>query len=153
MPMPRPLGLDRAHARWIVRWMSSINTWVYRKTGGKVGGRFLRGAPVLLLTTVGRKSGLPRTKPLLYMENGDDLVIVASKGGMKSDPLWYLNLMKTPEVTVQIGENIDARLARTASASERDALWPDLLEMYRDFDTYQSWTEREIPVVILEPKL
>ena len=151
MAMPRPPGLDMAHARFIVKWMSRLNTWVYQKSDGKLGGRFLRGAPVCLLTTTGRKSGLPRTVPLLYLTEDAKVVLVASKGGMKNHPLWYRNLVAKAEVSIQIGEATYEMVARTAEGGERAALWPKLVAMYEDYDTYQEWTDREIPVVVLEP--
>jgi deazaflavin-dependent oxidoreductase (nitroreductase family) len=131
--------------------MSRANVWAYRLSGGWLGGRFLGGAPVLLLTTVGRRSGRPRTAPLLYLSEGDDLVVVASKGGMSHHPLWYKNLEANPRVEVEIGNQRRTMVARRASATEKTALWPRLVAMYRDYDAYQARTERDIPVVILSP--
>jgi deazaflavin-dependent oxidoreductase (nitroreductase family) len=131
--------------------MSRANTWAYRFSGGRLGGRFPGGAPVLLLTTVGRRSGRPRTAPLLYLSEGDDLVVVASKGGMSHHPLWYKNLEANPRVEVEIGTARRTMLARRATAAEKAALWPRLVTMYRDYDAYQARTERDIPVVILSP--
>lgn len=152
MPKARPNGLDSPLVPRIMRWMSHANTWLYRKTGGRVGGRFLRGAPVCLLTTTGRKSGEPRTTPLLYLRRGDRVIVVASQGGMPKHPQWYRNLQVTPEVEVEIKKERLRLTARTASEAERQELWPELLKMYSDFEDYQSWTERVIPVVILEPR-
>lgn len=135
-----------------IKIMSALNTWIYRLTGGRVGGRFLRGAPVLLLTTIGRKSGQPRVAPLLYLEDGDEIVLVASKGGMSHHPLWYRNLVANPDVEVEIGTTKRAMRARTASAEEKEAYWPRLTAMYPDFGTYQARTTREIPVVVLAPR-
>jgi deazaflavin-dependent oxidoreductase (nitroreductase family) len=134
-----------------IRIFSALNTWVYRISGGRIGGRFLRGAPVMLLTTIGRKSGRPRTVPLLYLRHGEDVVIVASKGGMSHHPLWYRNLKAKPEVEIEIGTERTAMRARTATVDEKAALWPSLVAVYRDFDDYQARTERNIPVVILSP--
>jgi deazaflavin-dependent oxidoreductase (nitroreductase family) len=131
--------------------MSALNVWVYRLSGGRIGGRFLRGAPVCLVTTTGRKSGEPRTAPLLYLADGPRVVIVASQGGMSKHPVWYLNLTANPRCTVEIGSEKRAMVARTASAEEKAALWPRLVAMYRDYADYQARTERDIPVVILEP--
>lgn len=131
--------------------MSRANVWAYRLSGGWLGGRFLGGAPVLLLTTVGRRSGQPRTAPLLYLSEGDDLVVVASKGGMSHHPLWYRNLEANPRVEVEIGNQRRTMVARPATATEKAALWPRLVAMYRDYDAYQARTERDIPVVILSP--
>jgi deazaflavin-dependent oxidoreductase (nitroreductase family) len=89
--------------------------------------------------------------PLLYLAHGEDVVIVASKGGMSHHPLWYLNLQADPAVTIEIGSRKQRMVARTASAEEKDALWPRLVAMYRDYDSYQARTERDIPVVICSP--
>ena len=134
----------------LVKVMSKANVWAYRATGGRVGGRFLRGAPVLLLTTRGRRSGQPRTAPLLYLADGDRIVVVASKAGMSEHPLWYENLRADPECEVEIGRERRTVRARVATAEEKRELWPKLLAMYRDYADYQARTERDIPVVILE---
>jgi deazaflavin-dependent oxidoreductase (nitroreductase family) len=126
------------------------NTLLYRMSGGKLGAR-LGGAPLLLLTVTGRKSGKPHTAPLIHLRDGDDYVVVASKGGWPHHPLWYQNLQANPEVTVQVGRQKLAMTARTASPSERARLWPRLVKLWADYANYQSWTDREIPVVILSP--
>jgi deazaflavin-dependent oxidoreductase (nitroreductase family) len=136
----------------VVKTMSRANAWIYRLTGGRVGGRFPGGAPVMLLTTTGRKSGEPRVAPLLYLEDGDRIVTVASKGGMSHHPLWYGNLVENPGVEVTIGKTTRRMTARTASADEKEAYWPRLTAMYPDYGTYQARTTREIPVVILSPR-
>jgi len=141
-----------AIANPIIKAMSRLNTWAYRATGGRLGGTFLRGAPVLLLTTTGRRSGAPRVAPLIYLRDGERLVLVASKGGMDHHPLWYRNLVAQPEVEVQIGRDVHTMRAHTADAAERTALWPRLLTVYPDYDDYQARTTRAIPVVILEPR-
>jgi len=132
--------------------LSVANTWVFKASDGRWGSRFLRGAPVLLLSYTGRKTGELRTTPLIYLADGDRMVLVASKGGSKRHPLWYLNLEASPDCEVQIGRDRIPCKARTASASEKTALWPRLLETYRDYADYQARTQREIPVVILEPR-
>jgi deazaflavin-dependent oxidoreductase (nitroreductase family) len=135
----------------VVRAMSAANTWIFRASGGRLGNRFLRGAPVLLLTTVGARSAQRRTTPLIYLADGDDLVVVASKGGMSHHPAWYHNLLKNPDARVQTGADERAVVARPATAAEKQALWPRLLEVYPDYDDYQARTERDIPVMILSP--
>ncbi len=111
----------------------------------------MMGAPVLLLDHVGRKSGKKRTNPLICTEDGEDLVIVASKGGIDKHPAWYLNLRANPETTVNWrGERRRVR-ARDATDSERERLWPIMADVYPPYDSYQRRTERRIPVVILEP--
>lgn len=141
-----------AIANPIIRIMSRLNTWAYRLTGGRVGGTFLRGAPVMLLTVVGRKSGRQLTLPLLYLRDGDRVVTVASKGGMDQHPLWYLNLVANPDVDVQIGSTVRPMRAHTADDGERAQYWPKLVAMYRDYADYQARTERKIPVVVLSPR-
>jgi F420H(2)-dependent quinone reductase len=136
---------------FVVKWMSAANTWIYRLTGGRIGGKFLRGAPVMLLTTTGRKSGIARTAPLLYLERGREIVIVASKGGMSQHPLWFRNLEANPHCEVEIGTRKLAMVSRRASDTEKANLWPALLAMYPDFDDYQARTTRNIPVLILTP--
>jgi deazaflavin-dependent oxidoreductase (nitroreductase family) len=107
---------------------------------------------VLLLTTTGARTGQRRTAPLLYLADGERLVLVASKGGMSQHPLWYRNLVANPDCEVEIGPSRRAVRARTAGAAEKAELWPRLVAMYRDYDAYQERTSREIPVVILEPR-
>lgn len=138
-------------ANVFIRAMSTLNIWAYRATGGKLGGRFLRGAPVCLLTMTGRKSGRRLTTPLIYLADGPRVVLVASKGGMAKNPLWYENLVVNPRCEVEIGRDRREMVARTASAEEKQALWPRLVAVYRDYDDYQARTERDIPVVILDP--
>jgi deazaflavin-dependent oxidoreductase (nitroreductase family) len=150
---PRPFtAREERLASAVIKPMSKLNTWVYRLSGGRVGGRWVRGAPVMLLTTIGRKSGQPRTTPLLYLRDGDSVVIVASKGGMSHHPLWFHNLTANPDVEVEIGSERRPMRARRASDAEKAALWPKLIAMYRDFDDYQARTTRNIPVVILSPR-
>jgi deazaflavin-dependent oxidoreductase (nitroreductase family) len=136
----------------VVRAMSAANTWLFRLTGGRIGGTFPGGAPVMLLTTIGRKSGRPRTAPLLYLREGEDLVIVASMAGMSKHPIWYRNIEANPDVEVEIGSEKAKMHARRASDAEKAALWPKLVAMYADYDQYQARTDRNIPVVILSPR-
>ncbi len=136
----------------IIRLMTVLNVWTYRLTGGWLGGTFRGGAPVCLVTTIGKRSGQPRTAALLYLVDGDDLVLVASKGGMSHSPAWYHNMMANPDVDVQIGSASRPMRARRASDAEKAALWPRLVAMYRDYDDYQRRTTRDIPVVILSPR-
>jgi F420H(2)-dependent quinone reductase len=154
---PKPKGLDRPSTTRIIKLMSRVNTRVYRLTGGRLGRKWRIGAgfrkpvPICLLTTTGRKSGQPRTVPLCYLQDGRDIVLVASQGGLPTNPQWYGNIRANPAVDIEIGRQRGAYRARTASRTERERLWPRLLELYADFAAYQSWTEREIPVVICEP--
>jgi len=146
-----PRGLNSPRTEAIIKWMSRAQTWVYRKTDGRFGGTFLQGAPVALLTTTGRKTGEPRLSPLLYLREGNRVVLIASKGGAADNPMWYLNLKANPKVSVQIKDEVLDLTARDATEDERALYWPKMVAMYTSFDDYQSWTERVIPVVICDP--
>lgn len=122
----------------------------YRETGGEVGHRWKRGSKVLLLTTHGRKSGEPHTKPLIYEADGNQYVIVASKGGTPRHPDWYLNLQQDPNVELQVLDEVFPARARTAEGEEREQLWELVNQQWPDYDSYQEKTDREIPVVVLE---
>jgi deazaflavin-dependent oxidoreductase (nitroreductase family) len=122
----------------------------YRETDGEVGHRWKRGSKILLLTTKGRKSGEPRTRPLIYEQDGDRYVIVASKGGAPAHPGWYKNLQKDPHVELQVLDEVFPARAHTAEGEERERLWQLVNEQWPDYDSYQAKTEREIPVVVLE---
>ena len=122
----------------------------YRETDGEEGYIWREGSTILLLTTTGRNSGNESTTPLIFGLDGDNPVIVASKGGAPEHPGWYRNLRKTPQVGVQIkGERFAAR-ARDAQGEERDRLWRVMNGIWPHYDEYQTKTEREIPVVVLE---
>jgi deazaflavin-dependent oxidoreductase (nitroreductase family) len=123
----------------------------YRETGGEVGHDWREGSTVLLLTTTGRSSGEPRTTPLIYAQDGDRYVIVASKGGAPEHPGWYRNLEKTPEVELQVRDRVLPARARVAEGEERERLWRKANEVWPHYDEYAEKTEREIPVVVLEP--
>jgi len=149
-PKPPPRGLNSPQTTTIIKWMSRVQSWVYRKTDGRLAGTFLQGAPVALLTTTGRKTGEPRVSPLLYLREGNRIVLVASKGGAASNPMWYLNLKADPRVSVQIKDEVLNLTARDANEEERQRYWPRLVQMYTSFDDYQSWTDRVIPVVVCD---
>jgi deazaflavin-dependent oxidoreductase (nitroreductase family) len=136
----------------VIRVMTALNVWAFQLTGGRIGARFRGGAPVCLVTTTGKKSGQRRTIALLYLEDGKDVVLVASKGGMSHHPAWYHNMKAHPDVEVQIGTTTRAMRARRASDAEKTTLWPRLIAMYRDYDDYQARTTRDIPVMILSPR-
>ena len=126
------------------------HTAIFRLTGGRVGGRVV-GGPVLLLHHVGAKSGKHRISPLLYLPDGERMVIVASKGGYTKHPGWFHNLKASPDTTVEVPrEGKVAVRAREASAAEREELWPRVVDLYEGYATYQRSTSREIPVVILD---
>jgi deazaflavin-dependent oxidoreductase (nitroreductase family) len=151
-PRARPMTpFQERLGRVTVQWMTGMNNVAYRLSGGRVAGHIPSGAPICLLTTTGRRSGRLRTVPLVYMPDGDDLVVVASRGGMGSHPAWYLNLGDDPGATVQVGTVTLPVRARDATAPERERLWPTLTAAYPHFDAYQLRTSRHIPVVILTP--
>ena len=123
---------------------------VYRETGGETGHIWKEGSTILLLTTTGRKSGEPRTTPLIYENAGDDYVIIASKGGAPEDPGWYRNLRKSPDVELQVLDDVFPAHARVAEGDERERLWKLAAQQWPGYDDYQKKTDREIPVVVLE---
>jgi F420H(2)-dependent quinone reductase len=129
---------------------SGAHAGVYRATGGKLFGRMGK-SPILLLNTVGRKSGKKRTSPLLYVMDGEDFVIIASKGGASAHPAWYLNLVANPEATVEIEDREVRVRAEEAHSEEKSRLWQKMVEMYPAYDAYQEKTEREIPLLVLRP--
>jgi deazaflavin-dependent oxidoreductase (nitroreductase family) len=129
---------------------SGAHAGVYRATGGKLFGRMGK-SPILLLNTVGRKSGKRRTSPLLYVMDGEDFVIIASKGGASAHPAWYLNLIANPEAMVEVGDREVRVRAEEADSEEKSRLWQKMVEMYPAYDAYQEKTEREIPLLVLRP--
>ena len=134
-----------------MRFFTGVHVFFYRLSGGKLGGRFGK-SPVLLLNTTGRKTGRQRTTPLLYLQDGDNLILVASYGGAPKHPVWWLNLQAKPEDEVEIGRKKLRVIARQADAVERERLWPLVVAMYGEYAEYQKKTTREIPVVILHPQ-
>lgn len=147
----RPGWMDWVFRSGVERRLQDLNTWAYRRTGGKIGGR-LAGAPVCLLTTIGRKSSQARTLPLLFLADGETVVLVASRGGTDTAPLWYRNLCANPDIEIQIGPSVRPMRARTATDDEKAYYWPKLVANYRGYAAYQTWTDRVIPVVICTPR-
>ena len=123
----------------------------YIATDGEEGHDWRNGAPVALLTTKGRKSGEERINPLIYRVHGDDFLLVASKGGTPAPPAWYLNLQADPEAELQVKAEHHKVRARDATPEEKPELWKLMASIWPDYDAYQRNTDREIPVVILEP--
>lgn len=138
-PIDPPPGWARDHVERYVR------------TNGDDGHLWRPGVRALLLTTVGRRSGRARRTPLIYGRDGDRYVVVASKGGHTEHPLWYQNLVAEPHVRVQVGPDVFDAKARAATAAERPRLWSLMAGVWPDYDSYQRRTDREIPVVVLEP--
>jgi deazaflavin-dependent oxidoreductase (nitroreductase family) len=135
----------------IMRMISGTHEFWYRLSGGCIGGRFGR-MQILLLTTTGRKSGRKRTTPLVYMPDGDSLVVIASNGGADRHPEWWLNLRTDPRAEVQVGRELKSMVADKAEGEERERLWRRVNGIYAGYDEYQRGTKREIPVVVLRPQ-
>ncbi len=143
----RGTGFARLYAR--------AHATLYARTAGRLGGaiRVARGPrpPVLLLVTTGRRSGTPRTTPLIYLRDGADLVVVAANAGHPSDPAWWLNLAADPRGTVQIGAEQRAVTARAVEGERRETLWRRFVAMYAGLEDYQRQARRRFPVVVLAP--
>jgi len=161
MPLPtrRPPGLSSPWTRRLIKYGARANTAIFRATRGRVGSTWRISAgwrepvPILLLEHVGRTSGKRFTAPLVYLDDGPRLIVVASQGGLPTHPQWFRNLQVTPEATVILkGEGHRQVRARVASAAEKAELWPRMVDLYSDFDTYQGWTDRDIPIVVLDPR-
>jgi deazaflavin-dependent oxidoreductase (nitroreductase family) len=145
--------LDWVERGWpVLTRLMTGHAVVYRATRGLIGHRIPGVPPMLLLDHVGAKSATKRTTPLLYLQDGENVVLVASKGGYPRNPAWFHNLEAHPDTTVQIGARRRAVHAHTADPSERERLWPKVVELYGGYADYQRRTAREIPLVILEPR-
>jgi deazaflavin-dependent oxidoreductase (nitroreductase family) len=144
-PTPGTLGFKA----WNV--MTRMNTWLYRLSGGRLGGSF-DGAPVLLLHHVGAKSGKHRVAPLIYLPDGEDMVIVASYGGAPKNPAWFHNLRANPDTVVEVGRDRRPVTAHVAGDQERERLWGALVDIFPAYGDYQGRAERTIPVIVLKPR-
>lgn len=131
------------------RLFTGLQIATYRLSGGAIGGR-MGNSQVVLLTTIGRKTGKPRTTPLFYLADEDRIIVVASNGGAVTDPLWSRNLQANAHAQVQVGRQKMEMMARIATSEERARLWPRLVAMYSGYADYQARAPREIPVVILQ---
>jgi F420H(2)-dependent quinone reductase len=144
--------LDLADRSWpVLNRVFGAHKAIYRASGGRIGRRIpFVGAPMLLLDHTGAKSGITRTAPLLYVEDGDNVAIIASKGGYPKNPAWYYNLKAHPETTVQIGRERRAVRARQAEGEERERLWQKAAAAWQGYRDYAARTDRKIPVIVLE---
>ncbi|UGS38080.1 nitroreductase family deazaflavin-dependent oxidoreductase [Capillimicrobium parvum] len=149
--MPKPPPPDSPFWK-VFGVMTKLNTAAFRATRGKVGGRFGK-ADILLLHHVGAKSGKSRVAPLIYLPDGDDLVLVASKGGSDRHPGWFHNLRANPDTEVELRGERRRVHARVATDEERERYWPRLVAIYKPYDDYQGYTQRRIPLVVLEPRV
>jgi deazaflavin-dependent oxidoreductase (nitroreductase family) len=145
--------LSWADRNWpLLRRLMGGHAAIYRASHGLIGHRFPGAPPTLLLDHVGAKSGARRTSPLVYGEDGQNLILVASKGGYPKNPAWFHNLVAHPDTTVQVGSSRRDVHARVADPEERKRLWPLMIGVYSGYEAYRRRTEREIPLVVLEPR-
>ncbi|MEZ5075975.1 MAG: nitroreductase family deazaflavin-dependent oxidoreductase [Solirubrobacterales bacterium] len=147
-----PRYLDLVEKSWPLTYrLMGLHTFLYRRTGGRIGQSApgLR-AKMLLLDHVGARSGKRRTLPLLYVADGDDIVLIASKGGYPKNPAWYYNLRANPDTTVQVGSEVRPVHAREASEEEYERLWEIAVSSYGGYRDYQARTDRKIPLIVLE---
>lgn len=152
MPSDRTLSrFSMSLPAGLLRGLGKLNVPVYRATRGRVWGSYGR-APVLLLTTTGRRSAQQRTAPVVYLANGERLVVIGSNAGNERAPAWSLNLKASPECAVQVGGERRRMHARIAQGEERAALWRAMNQQYAGFDDYEQRTSRDIAVFVLEPR-
>jgi deazaflavin-dependent oxidoreductase (nitroreductase family) len=135
---------------WVWERFTDVHKVAYRASHGRIGGTYGK-APVALVDSVGRKTGNRRTHPLLATKDGENVVVVASKGGVDRNPAWYHNLMANPETTVNWYGEVRRMRARETEGTERERLWKQMTEVYPTYEDYQRRTKRRIPVILLEP--
>ncbi len=145
----RDTGGRVRNIRWLLALITTVHRFLYRASNGRIGSN-LGGKPMLLLKTVGRRSGEPRLTPLLYVPDGERWLLVASNAGDDRSPGWWHNLEADPNAEIQVGTERHPVRARTARPEERRVLWPKLIAAYPPYADYEERTDREIPVVILE---
>jgi deazaflavin-dependent oxidoreductase (nitroreductase family) len=133
----------------LIKLFWSLHLKLYQWSSGRIG-HTMRGLPVLLLTTKGKKTGQPRTKALMYVPHGEAYVVIASNLGKEDHPAWWYNLQAEPKASVQIGSSRFTVHAREAQENERESIWQALAEKTPDYEQYRSWTSRRIPLVVLE---
>jgi deazaflavin-dependent oxidoreductase (nitroreductase family) len=159
LPDEKPPGLDKPGTVAFIKAMSKVNTAAFKLTNGRLGGKwrigegFKKPPPILLLEHIGRKSGKAFTAPLVYLVDGPNLIVVASQGGLPKNPQWFGNLVAHPDTVVHLRKEKDRKVhARVTEGEERAALWDRMVDLYADFAKYEKWTDREIPIVVLEPR-
>ena len=148
---PQETASRRLLVRGVTRYLGTLHRLLYRASGGRIGGR-LWNLPVVLLTTTGRQSGKQRTVPLCAFRDGEDTIVIASYGGLDQPPAWWLNLEANPQAELLDGRTRRSVTARTASPAERTRLWAKVTTRAPGYLEYERRTEREIPVVILQPR-
>lgn len=137
--------------KFFLRWASKLQVSVFRRTNGRMMGKFIGGYPICMITMRGAKSGKIRRIPLIHLPHGDNKLMVASSGGMPKNPVWYYNIKANPEIQIMVAGEEKTYRARQVSDKEKAELWPHLLSLYPDFDEYQARTDRNIPVFSCEP--
>jgi deazaflavin-dependent oxidoreductase (nitroreductase family) len=151
MPSDRVYTRLSTTSAWALKAFGKLNVPLYRASRGRLFGQLDR-APVLLLTTVGRRSGQPRTAPLVYLADGERLIVIGSNAGHETAPAWSLNLEANPDAEVELGSDRRKVRARVAAGEERAELWRKVNDMYSGFDDYNARTTREIRLFVLEPR-
>jgi deazaflavin-dependent oxidoreductase (nitroreductase family) len=136
--------------KWIFQQFMKFQIFMYRRSGGKRMGS-LRGMPLLLLTTIGRKTGQQRVTPLMYFRDGENYVVTASNAGRDKQPAWFVNLQSNPQTMIEVDGTTQNMMAHQAAAEEKARLWPQLVEQAPFFEDYQKNTTRDIPMVVLQP--
>ena len=144
---PRLNGVIRS----VMKLYTRLNVFVYRASSGRLMSRFPNGSPICLVTMTGAKSGKRRTIPLIHIPHGEDVILIASQGGMSTHPLWFYNVRANPELSITANGQTRRMHARLASEEEKAAVWPVAVAVYPDFDDYQARTTRNIPVFICSP--
>ncbi|MEH6590779.1 MAG: nitroreductase family deazaflavin-dependent oxidoreductase [Halioglobus sp.] len=137
--------------RFFMRWATRLNVAVFRLSKGRLMNKFIGGYPVCIVNTTGAKSGKIRRIALIHLPHGDNKLLVASQGGMPTNPVWYYNIAANPDIEIMVGGDNKPYLARQLSDDEKAELWPHLLSLYPDFDEYQARTDRNIPVFSCKP--
>ena len=151
MPSDRTYTRLSTTSAWALKAFGKLNVPLYRLSGGRLFGQLDR-APVLLLTTVGRRSGQPRTAPVVYLADGERLIVIGSNAGHERAPAWSLNLEANPLAEVELRSKRRQVRARVAEGEERAQLWRKVNEMYGGFDEYSTRTTRDIRLFVLEPR-
>ena len=157
-PNNKPKQLNSPFVTTVMKYAGSAHAWVYRKSGGKIGANWRVGAgvkkpvPTLLLEHTGRKSGKAFVSPLVFINDGDDVIMVASKGGRDTNPQWYRNLVADPDVHIEIGTRPAGRARRGRRPRGEGAALAETGRGLRRLRHVQSWTDRDIPVFILKPR-
>ena len=139
--------------RFMMKNYTRLNVWVFKKSKGRLLKKFPGGFPICVVGMTGAKSGARREVALIHIAKGNEIILIASQGGLEKNPVWYNNIHKNPDIDIMVagGEKKSYR-ARQVSEAEKAQLWPHILSVYPDFDEYQARTDRAIPVFLCTPK-